>query len=1045
MIEALYSASDSRSQSRHVELQSQLGATSTYLRVAQEYEVEFGRESLDGLIRSNVPDLEFEPGEAHRLLLSLPWADVLTTNWDTLLERAAARIDGRVYQVVRSVEDIPAARSPRIVKLHGSLPANRPFVFTEEDFRTYEDRFAPLTNLARQVSMENVLVLVGFSGDDPNFLYWSGWVRDRLRDHAPSIYLVGPLALSQSQRKALNRRRVQPIDLADLPAYSSWPEDSRAEHAARWFLEELRSAEPYRKRRWPRPKPEPHPALVFATPKSRADSPVPEPSADRREGEDAVAFVRRVVAAWRINRELYPGWVVAPRAVQQLVWFRTERLLRPILDAVSKVPLLDALDALFELNWRYELALVPLAFDLAEPVRDVLAALEPEIAAANRGVRGQFWQLAIALVRHAREENDVELFDKWVAALQPLAAADGDVASRLEMERLLLLRARLDFAALETRVTAWEPQGDAMWLVRKASVLADLGRDRGADTASEAALGQIRERTAKDKEDVFAWSRESYALVLREAFTLGWRDAPSDIVVRPVREQLRERQEELASRTCDALAELEWFRSELDRAPIGLADGDMSTHAGFDLGTINRTFHLGAPHPLVVRLRAFQAIRFTEESGLPARAGYTTISQGLLRRAAVWLQGLSPRGIRAFVPACDDPSDKHLAPMFSRAGVASLDDAQTAELSDRLLNVLRQLAPAASAIQDRRDPRLARIGIALELLSRLVVRNQSPAEELLALALSVHRDLSARLLGPNEAIGHAVRRSLEVLPRARRVELLPSVYLARLPDRNASQVSEDDPIAQTSMPSLVDWTPASWRPATNYLLSAIRADGTRAAAAQRLTSLCLAGVLTADERATFGAALWDPTHVSNGLPLGTGLSPWVFAELPHPQEATPGDTLKGRVLALTTDPVEWASLGLRGAPGLAHREQPFSLTQPECVNLLARLMAPQPAATEAHRVALLFGGPGEDERNEARAEILAGVVSLLRHSAKAAAILEPIIASTDPAVACELTMPALARGGFVGSDVATSRLREALHLRRLRVEDSPAARSRNGQ
>jgi hypothetical protein len=200
----------------------QEGATSAYLRVAEEYEAQFGRNALDKLILQNVPDHQFAPGHLHRMLVELPWADILTTNWDTLLERAAETAEERVYDVLRTVEEIPEARAPRIVKLHGSFPAHRPFVFTEEDFRTYPARASAFVNLAQQLAMENTLVLLGFSGDDPNFLFWTGWVRDRLGPKAPLIYLVGVLNLTPAKRKMLEGRNIQPIDLAALPMLKEW-------------------------------------------------------------------------------------------------------------------------------------------------------------------------------------------------------------------------------------------------------------------------------------------------------------------------------------------------------------------------------------------------------------------------------------------------------------------------------------------------------------------------------------------------------------------------------------------------------------------------------------------------------------------------------------------------------------------------------------------------------------------------------------------------------------------------------------------------------
>src|SRR6476469_8404569 len=74
------------------------------LRVASEYEAAFGRRKLDLLIRTSIPDSDYEPGRLHRMLLQLPWADVFTTNYDTLLERT--EIAGRSYQPVTKTAEL---------------------------------------------------------------------------------------------------------------------------------------------------------------------------------------------------------------------------------------------------------------------------------------------------------------------------------------------------------------------------------------------------------------------------------------------------------------------------------------------------------------------------------------------------------------------------------------------------------------------------------------------------------------------------------------------------------------------------------------------------------------------------------------------------------------------------------------------------------------------------------------------------------------------------------------------------------------------------
>ena len=68
-----------------------LDSTRDPLKLADEYEAALGRHALDSLIRDQVRDNQWQPGDLHERLLGLPWTDVLTTNWDTLLERTELR------------------------------------------------------------------------------------------------------------------------------------------------------------------------------------------------------------------------------------------------------------------------------------------------------------------------------------------------------------------------------------------------------------------------------------------------------------------------------------------------------------------------------------------------------------------------------------------------------------------------------------------------------------------------------------------------------------------------------------------------------------------------------------------------------------------------------------------------------------------------------------------------------------------------------------------------------------------------------------------
>ena len=249
------------------------------LRIAQEYEAAFGRGALHHKLRQLVRHEEHRPGVTHQRLLQLPWRDVYTTNWDTLLERTRKDVVGRSYSVINSVDEIPMGERPRIVKLHGSFPAQFPLIVTDEDYRTYPTKFAPLVNTVQQAMMETVFLLIGFSGDDPNFLNWSGWVRDNLGTSAPKIYLAGYLKVSQHRRRMLEARNVVPIDLARHPRVNRWPpsENTRHEYSTRWLLHTLENGEPYKITDWPSSVgPRRHPVRDYLQPVDPATTKWPE-------------------------------------------------------------------------------------------------------------------------------------------------------------------------------------------------------------------------------------------------------------------------------------------------------------------------------------------------------------------------------------------------------------------------------------------------------------------------------------------------------------------------------------------------------------------------------------------------------------------------------------------------------------------------------------------------------------------------------------------------------------------------------------------------
>ena len=273
------------------------------LRIAEEYSSYFGKQALRDLIENTINNPAWTPGDLYDSLLKLPWTEVLTTNWDTLLERAASNIYKPIYSIVNKPEDLSSSRSPRIVKLHGTVQISHNLIFTQEDYRQYPNTHAAFVNLVRQIFIENEFCLLGFSGDDPNFLQWVGWVRDHLASHARRIYLVGALDLSPAKRKYLESINVAPIDLSTLVRHLD-NHDEKHREATKMFLDTLQILKPKDSWDW-------EPTSI-----TRKTIPENEISRVHKDHSYAATLLENQLDQLIKDRESYPEWLVCPSNVR---------------------------------------------------------------------------------------------------------------------------------------------------------------------------------------------------------------------------------------------------------------------------------------------------------------------------------------------------------------------------------------------------------------------------------------------------------------------------------------------------------------------------------------------------------------------------------------------------------------------------------------------------------------------------------------------------------------------------------------------------------
>ncbi|WP_165361333.1 SIR2 family NAD-dependent protein deacylase [Lichenibacterium ramalinae] len=848
------------------------------LDLAERYEETFGRGRLEGLIRGVVTDDAWEPGRLHERLLGLPWTDVLTTNYDTLLERAAGRITGIRYEPVLTPEDVARTRSPRVVKLHGSLPSHTPFVITASDYAAYPTRFAPFVNLARQILLENDVLMVGFSGDDPNFVNWTGWVRAEMDRHARTLFLAGTLDLDDAGRNRLRERSIVPVDLGPLVPDRDGDQDGRNARALELLVDALQRARPPSPGDWPS-------RFDWPPPMAPADGPARPPDAflDLDDADFAGTYVERCAPRWRTERETYPGWVEPPPRVADGIRTGLADHLRSLRLGLGRIPLPARRRVLADVIWRVDLAHASL--DDGE-----LAWLAGMIAApgdaSDRDDRLLFGRV---LLREHREREDREGFDRWRAWLAAGADGDRETTAALAYEESLWWRDRLSYERLRTLIP--EVRGDdPLWHLRRSALWGELGEGREMVAAVREAWLSVAATVPRARRSVWLRSRLAWAAWVANAVT---RSVGPD-----------ERVEEFVvagldgadpSRGLDPSCEPWDVVTGLDDA-VAAAEGRLqrdraSVTSGFDAGVtrgpglILRVAHRATVERLVVRT--------VDHVGIPPASGSVGMTAGRIARAVLASNGsghleamrsllAASRGSRAL----DDIG-------FDRVGIARMDDATVAELAARVEAAVVALArrvPQADAWERPAAAAATPLATLVELLSRVVVRLPGPrVASIVERALALSRQDASRVRDAAAPLGNLIRRALDALPAEERTSFLADVVAFPLPSERGVEAF---PLKWPAPLLEVDFAAGAQGPdlsrAVERMLAVASSNDPVDApsAVRRLSRLNAWSLLTSEERATFHALVWE--RRGSG-----GLAAWGMAGVEALCEVASPDTAEG--------------------------------------------------------------------------------------------------------------------------------------------------------
>ncbi len=861
------------------------------LKLADELEAKYGRTVLNKLLKEQIPDGDFEPSELHIKLLELPWTDVFTTNYDTLLERAREKVTSQKFDVVVNKEDLVYSKKPRIVKLHGSFPSERPFIISEEDYRTYPKKFAPYVNTVQQALLENVLCLIGFSGDDPNFLQWIGWIHDNLgKEHASKIYLIGLFNLSDAQKKLLEKRNIILIDLSEC--YGNKIDYGEALSN---FLEFLVSA-------------------IKA--ENRLDWAEKQNQIFPNHNIDILNQLKNILINWKKFREEYPNWIILPEDQRNSLWLYTEQWL--LLNRINELGTPFDFDFLYEFNWRIEKSLIPIFNDMIEIYEKMLERYNPFPDMCNtddsirpivekyknlnwRDISPKWLELNISILRYYREEGLVEKWEKINSRLEkcwtylsPLLIA------RLMYERCMFYIFNFNIVEVRNQSNRW-PVNDSLpfWEAKRAGILAEIGDTNEAEKILEKALSVIRKKLnlSPISNDFKLISEEAHVMQLLQYINDAIAFQAGDFEKRQqLREKLGQHWNYLKQFKCDPWYELKIFEISLEKESKQIELTEQKHE--FDIGRISVIRHSGVSNKDV--LMAYSFLRYCEEAGIPFRIPGISFGKSAAKGAIKRISKYS--SYWAFASLIRMGDTNVISSLFNRESIYRMELEQIDQLISNYLSIIKQVWSEieTGAVFKNENMGLIIARMIPEILARLCVKCSDDVRfNLLSFLREIYEsEQKFKFSGIDKLMKRLITSYSNQILYAQLPYLLSFPILYELPHR--FEFEFPDPFEHLSIQieqlrqnekleindEIID----------NLIQNCKLTNDKRKKSILRLVKLYRLKLLNSKQCKNFADVLWNNVDQKTGLPTNTGLYNFSFLNLPHPQKVDPGYLFKEYLL-----------------------------------------------------------------------------------------------------------------------------------------------------
>ena len=195
------------------ELKKDLNTTEEdYLKIAQLYFLEFGEYEYIKKIKSFFPSENIIIQKTHSLLVKLFPQNIITTNWDVVIEKA---IDNEMalYDIVRNDRELINTTSNRkLIKMHGDIEIGN-IIFKEDDYLEYSQKFPLVENYVKSILSTNTVIFLGYSYNDINLKYITKWIHNSSKVRPPAYMIV--FKEDKIQEKYFKNHGISVLNISD--------------------------------------------------------------------------------------------------------------------------------------------------------------------------------------------------------------------------------------------------------------------------------------------------------------------------------------------------------------------------------------------------------------------------------------------------------------------------------------------------------------------------------------------------------------------------------------------------------------------------------------------------------------------------------------------------------------------------------------------------------------------------------------------------------------------------------------------------------------